>query len=78
MFPFFNNKGYAVPPFSYNANYDNFRQTQNDANSYIYHFVNPNFSLMYDNAFPNHVQHPQMPYLFHRNVPSDHNADHNA
>jgi|LakMenEpi03Aug12_release.lakeMendotaPanAssembly.Ray.scaffolds.fasta_scaffold950765_1 hypothetical protein len=74
MLPFLNNKAYSVHPFPYNTNYDSFRQPYTDANPYIYHFANPNFSLPYDNTFPNHFQYPQMPYLFHRNIPYDHNA----
>ena len=73
MFPFFNPNGYPVRPFSFNRSYDSFRQSQNDTNPYIYHFVSSNFPLQHESTSPNHFQHSQMPYFFQGKIPDEKN-----
>ena len=74
MFPFLNHNGYPVYPFSFNGSYDSFRQSQNDTNPYIYHFVSPNFPLQHESTTTNHLQHNQMPYFFQGKIPYEMNA----
>ena len=64
MFPFLNNNGYPVPPFSYNGNYDGYRQPEVDGNPYIYPYINTNFALQPESMIPNQFTQNQIPYFF--------------